>query len=69
MLGRLSPETPLGRIVAIRSETDKNVIHNFTRDQKRIYDEWREREVETMTQETFEKQMASLELMMARLCG
>ncbi|MCU6800753.1 hypothetical protein OCV69_12565 [Alitiscatomonas aceti] len=45
------------------------MIHNFTRDQKRIYDEWREREVETMTQETFEKQMASLELMMARLCG
>nr|WP_262563138.1 bacteriophage Gp15 family protein [Alitiscatomonas aceti] len=69
LLAGLSPETPLGRIVAIRSETDKNVIHNFTRDQKRIYDEWREREVETMTQETFEKQMASLELMMARLCG
>ena len=69
LLAGLSPETPLGRIVAIRSETDKNVIHNFTRDQKRIYDEWREREVETMPQEMFEKQMASLELMMARLCG
>ena len=39
LLAGLAPETPLGRIVAIRSEDDKNVIKHFTRDQKRIHDE------------------------------
>lgn len=69
LLSGVSPDTPLGRIVAIRSETDKNIIKNFTRDQKRIYDEWRNREAEAVTPETYESQMAYLEKMMAALCG
>lgn len=69
LLAGISPETALGRIVAIRSETDKDVIKHFTRDQKRIYDEWRNRKAEAMTPETYEQQMAYLEQMMAQLCG
>lgn len=69
LLAGLAPETPLGRIVAIRSETDKNVIRHFSKDQKRIYDEWRNREVKEMNQATFEKEMAGLEKMFAALCG
>ena len=69
LLAGLAPETPLGRIVAIRSETDKNVIKHFSKDQKRIYDEWRNREVKEMNQATFEKEMAGLEKMFAALCG
>ena len=69
LLAGIAPDTPLGRMVAIRSETDKNVIKNFTRDQKRIYDEWRNRKAEAMTPETYEKQMQYLEEMMAALCG
>ena len=41
LLGGLSPDTPLGRIVAIRAETDKDIIDNFTKDQRRIWSEWR----------------------------
>ena len=41
----LMPESPLGQIVAIRSETDAEVIRNFTEAQKRIYDEWASRDV------------------------
>lgn len=69
LLAGIAPDTPLGRMVAIRAETDKNVIQNFTRDQKRIYDEWRSRRAETMTPETYEQQMLYLERMMAAMCG
>ena len=39
------PESPLGQIVAIRSETDGDIIRNFTDAQRRIYDEWASRDV------------------------
>lgn len=69
LLAGIAPETPLGRMVAIRSETDKNVIRHFTKDQKRIYDQWRNRKAEAMNQETYQQQMAFLEQMMAQLCS
>jgi len=69
LLAGISPETALGRVVAIRSETDKDVIKHFTKDQRRIYDEWRTRQTEEMPQQTFEKEMANLEQMFAAMCG
>lgn len=69
LLAGLSPETPLGRVVSIRSETDEDMINHFTRDQKRIYDAWRDRKAEHMTQVEHDQQMAELERMMAALCG
>lgn len=68
LLAGIDPETPLGRIVAIRAETDKDVIKNFNKDQKRIYNEWRNRKVESMTPATYEQEMADLEKMFAQLC-
>ena len=69
LLAGISPETALGRIVAIRSETDKNIIRHFSRDQKRIYDEWRNRKADMMPQVSFEQEMADLESMFAAMCG
>lgn len=71
LLAGMAPETALGRMVAIRSETDKDVIKHFTKEQKRIYDEWRERKAECAKQEpkTYEQQMDYLENMMAAMCG
>ncbi len=69
LLSGIDPETPLGRIVAIRAETDKKVIKNFNRDQKRIYDAWRNRKAETMSPETYDHEMKALEQMFAQLCG
>ena len=68
MLGGIAPETPLGRVVAIRAETDKDVIKRFSRDQKRIYDNWRNRKAEAITPEDYKLQMAQLERTMAQLC-
>ena len=69
LIAGLAPETALGRIVAIRSETDKDIIEHFSPDQKRIYDDWRERGASRMSQEDYEKQMAALERMMAAMAG
>ena len=40
MLVGIGPDTPLGRIVAIRSEDDKDMLKHFTKDQHRIRNEW-----------------------------
>ena len=43
MLSGVSPETPLGRIISIRSETDKDVLKHFNPEQRRIHSEWQNR--------------------------
>ena len=37
----LSADTALGRVVAIRSEDNAEVLKNFTKGQKEIREEWR----------------------------
>ena len=59
----------MGRVVAIRSETDKDIIKHYTKDQRRIYDDWRNREMKEMDEKAFEKEMACLEKMFAAMCG
>lgn len=40
LLSGILPETPLGQVVSIRSETDQKRIEAFTPAQRRIYDQW-----------------------------
>ena len=47
----LMPESPLGQIVAIRSETDADTISNFTDAQKKIRNDWLNREMSNNEQE------------------
>lgn len=56
LLSGLSPDTALGRIVAIRAETDREVIKNFSKSQYQIWSGWRSR----MAKEVSEKQEAVL---------
>lgn len=41
LINGLSGDTPLGRIISIRAETDPETIKNFTPDEKRIRNEYR----------------------------
>lgn len=43
LLSGLGPDTALGRIVAIRTEEDKDILKNFTPEQHRIRNEWKRR--------------------------
>jgi hypothetical protein len=45
LLSGLMPETPLGNIVSIRAEEDKNRLKSFTPEQHKIRDEWRNRQI------------------------
>lgn len=59
----LMPDTPLGQIVAIRSETDAEIISNFTDGQKQIRNDWLNREMSNNEQkyrESMDKLFAML---------
>lgn len=49
LLAGLSGETPLGHIVSIRSENDKEKLKNFSPEEKRIRNEWRRNHREIVT--------------------
>lgn len=40
LLSGIMPDTPLGQIVSIRSEKDSKRIKEFTKEQKRIRNDW-----------------------------
>lgn len=50
LLSGIGPETPLGRIVSIRSETDKNVLKRYTKEQRRIRNEWLQKKAKKVSQ-------------------
>lgn len=49
LLAGVNGETPLGHIVSIRSENDKEKLQKFTPEEKRIRNEWRRRHREIVT--------------------
>lgn len=40
MVGGLMDDTPLGRVVAIRAETDRETVRSMSQDQRRIRSDW-----------------------------
>ena len=58
LLAGLNEKTPLGRIVAIRSENDREVLKHFNAEQKRIRNEWRTKHAKTVKKPTTEKEKA-----------
>lgn len=60
LLACLSADTALGRIVAIRSEDDAEVLKNFTKGQKEIREEWRKRHRKEQTQAEYDASMHAL---------
>lgn len=48
----ISPETALGRVVAVRAEKDPKVIQKFSPGQRRIWSEWRRRRAKQVSKES-----------------
>lgn len=65
------PETPLGQIVSIRSEEDKEMLKHFTKEQHRIRNEWRNRHnyFENMSEEDKEEEMRKVQEIFAKAFG
>ena len=51
----LMHDTPLGQVVRIRSEDDKDIIKKFSSYEKRIRSEWNEFRSETVSQNATEQ--------------
>ena len=66
-------DTPLGRVVAVRAETDRKTIRRFTPWQRRIRAEWKrflaQQAVHKADAGSLRQQMAGLERMLARAFG
>ena len=60
LLACLSADTALGRIVAIRSEDDAEILKNFTKGQKEIREEWRRGHRKEQTEAEYDASMQAL---------
>ncbi len=73
LVSGLMDDTPLGRVVAVRSEQDAEVIKRFSPWQKQIRMEWDVFRADQMLQHTTEGEMrqtmAGLERMLAKAFG
>lgn len=46
----IAPDTPLGRVVAIRAEKNKDVLKQFSKEQLKIRNDWQKRKVKKVSQ-------------------
>ena len=60
LLSCISADTPLGRIVAIRSEKDGETLKNFTKGQKAIREEWQKRRNKEQVKSEYDASMQAL---------
>lgn len=57
MVSCLCADTPLGRTVQIRKETDQNVLNKFTPQMKKIRNEWLNRRSAEQKEADYNKSM------------
>lgn len=72
LVSGLMDDTPLGRVVAVRTETDRKVISQFSPWQRQIRADWNAFKAQRMKQqspEDLEQQMKQLERMLAGAFG
>lgn len=61
LLSGIMPKTPLGQIVSIRAEEDQDILKNFTKEQHKIRNEWRNRNNPVMDMTDEEKEAKAKE--------
>lgn len=73
LLGGIMPDTPLGQVIEIRSEENKEMLKLYSPTQRAIRNEWRSRMARDMqkgkTEDDMDKLMGSIEKMFARNFG
>lgn len=65
----LGPDTPLGRIVSIRAEEDKDVLKHFSKEQKRIRNDWLRRKAKAKSKEELADVVESLKQAFIHMAG
>lgn len=61
LLSGLSGDTPLGNIVSIRGESNKDILKQFTKEQRRIRSEWQQKQAKEMDKRNVNQVMVNFE--------
>lgn len=69
LLSGIMPKTPLGQVVSIRSEEDKETLKTFNDHQRKIRQDWRRKQARLRTEEENELMMKKLEHMFEKAFG
>lgn len=69
LLMGISPETPLGRIVAIRAEDNKDTLRHFSKEQHRIRNEWKKRTAKAVTEDQMVDVLEQFKQMFIEMAG
>ena len=71
LVGGLLSDTPLGNIIQIRSENNKDALKNFTPDMHKIRNEWRNRQAKDKLkdEEKLSQTFSNMEKMLEVLFG
>lgn len=69
LLSGISPDTALGRIVAIRAEEDKDILKHFTPEQNRIRNQWRSKQAMKISEEERDKFLESMKQVFISMAG
>lgn len=72
MVSGLMDDTPLGRVVGVRSETNQEIIKQYTPEQRAICNEWarfKMTQKPKASEEEMQKQFAELERAFAKMFG
>ena len=69
LLSGIGPETALGRVVAIRSETDPDILKHYTQEQRRILDSWMARNKATISKEEMTDALENIKRALIQMAG
>lgn len=69
MLVGISPDTALGRVVAIRAEQDQKIIRKFTPAQRKIWNGWRQKRAANMPKQEADKAIEGFRRMFLAAAG
>lgn len=69
LLSGIGPETALGRVVAIRSETDPDILKHYTPEQRRIRDSWMARNKATISKEEMTEALENIKRALIQMAG
>ena len=69
LVSGLMNDTPLGQIVAIRSEKDPKVIKNFTAGQRRIRTDWITKQAKRKSPQVIQRELDDLQRSFAIMFG
>lgn len=67
LLSGLNAETPLGRVVSIRAETDSERIKRFSKYEREIYDEWNKDKIKEISDEEGRKAVEMITAMFKKM--